>query len=693
MRSILKWTALGFLIVAASLSLAWWMPADTTSVEKEQALAKVILAELNENHYSPKTVDDNFSKEVFTAFLSAIDYEKQFLTEETLDQLKGFETQIDEDLQQGSFTFFDAALRLLEEGIKEAQQNYKAAINGPIDLEGNAIWETDHKKRTYAKNSKELKDRWRQIVAYEMIQNLWALELEGEGTNDRKAMEKKALQATKKTLDRFFEEVAEQTRTDRLSKFFNAMLSVYGPHNSYLTPKAREDFSIEASHSLQGVGVSLERDGPYIKVDEVIAGGPAWKSKQIEIGDIMLKLTEADGTTVEVTGKTVDEAVTYFRGEKGTVVTLTVQKINGEIMQVPITRDVIILEAGLARSLVLENDKAEGKVGYIQLPRFYYTRGDQGRSCADDVRAEIEKLQKIGVDGLVIDLRNNRGGSLAQTLRMAGFFIEAGPVLQWESRDGSLKSHGDRDSSVLYSGELIVLVNGASGSASELFSGTLQDYDRAVIVGSKSTYGKGTIQKMLDLDRPDLVDSTLFPLGTLKMTIGKFYRITGASTQLKGVEPDIVLPEINSLVVTGERALQNPLAWTEIAPIPFQQSVNTNANLEAVSQSSAERVRQSADFVAVKEQAKQIKNQRENSAVSLNYKVFSATKKKVSEEQEQPVGSKDIAEMLVHNLTEDTAYIQSDPARTARNQEWLEAVKKDIYINECLLIMHDLSNQ
>lgn len=666
----------------------------TDQDKKEQVLVQTIISSFDKLHFQPRKIDDAFSAEAFDACLSAMDYDKKLLTQENIAALQAYRQTIDDELKSGNLGFFNASVTLLDQGIAKAK-GYMLDGLEKINLKTGESFETDPAKRAYAANDEALKALWRKIVKKEVLQNLLALENLQTGApkkKDLKTLTREAIAQARQAFESQFANLAKQDRYERLSTYINAVLALYGPHNEYLTPAVQEDFNVELTRSLQGIGVSVIQKNGDIQVIEVIPGGPASRSGEIEEDDIVLKVSDATGNWVDIKGFSVNEAVRLFRGDKGTSVQLIIQKPNGTVKVVSLIRDVVILEEGLLKSALLEQPQTGEKVGYLQLPRFYFSRGEGGHRCAEDLQLEIEKLKKQGVKGLIIDLRNNYGGSMAQTLKMMGLFIETGPLVQRQAKGANVQVLSDEDGSVLYDGEVVVLVNYRSASASELFSATLQDYDRAVIVGSKSTYGKGTIQNMFELDdKEEIPDTTLFPLGSLKMTVGQFLRINGASTQLDGVQPDIVLPDHFALVETGEKLVPHALPATRVAPLQFSQQVNTNPNLKTVIARSKQRIETDPQFIRAMENARRWKEAQENTLISLDYEGYKAVQKAREMLTSDPLqAAADKQVLKVGNLPEQQSFIEADAGRVARNKTWLKAVAEDYSIRECFLIVHDL---
>jgi carboxyl-terminal processing protease len=425
----------------------------------------------------------------------------------------------------------------------------------------------------------------------------------------------------------------------------------------------------------------------------VMPGGPAWKGKELEKDDLIIKVAQGDdGEWEDITGMLVNEVVQKIRGEPGTKVRLTIKKKDGSLKEISIIRDVIIIEESYAKSLILDGTAEGEKIGYINLPRFYVDfENPDGRFCSKDIAAELDKLTAAGVDGVILDLRNNGGGGLYEAIDMSGLFIEEGPIVQVKSRRQKPEILRDVNPEVKYDGPLIVLVNQLSASASEILSAALQDYGRAVIVGSKSTYGKGTVQRFFDMDRAVRGMEDIKPLGDIKLTMQKFYRVDGGAVQLKGVVPDIVLPDTYAYIKIGEKEEKRAMEWTEIEPVDFSQDVYQVENLQQLKERSNARVNQNATFQKVVQNAKRYEKLRENSIYSLNMEAYRQSEKAKEREAEQ---FKDMFDAVVnkgvYNLDADLENINKNEKNQSMNKDFMESVSKDIYISETLHILHDM---
>lgn len=688
-----------FSLLAILLFAAFFWTPSVNQEEKEALLINTIKTGLSRMHYEPQTIDDNFSEKLFDLYVKRMDGGRRFFTQSDMKVLNAFKDNLDDQAQAGTYDFLNTILELHAAAITKTQGFYKDILGQPFDFEKNEQFQTDGDKREYASSDEELKELWRKNMKYETLTRLNdKLEEQEKGENEElkektyAQLEEDARKATLKVYDDWFERMTKLKRSDRLSDYLNSFTNVYDPHTSYYEPIEKENFDISMSGKLEGIGARLQTSDDYTKVTDVIVGGPAWKGKELEEKDLIMAVRqEGDEESNDITGMQINDVVKQIRGKKGTTVILTVKKVDGSVKEISIERDVVVLEEGFAKSLILNSDNSD-KVGYIKLPRFYADFDDaNGRFCSKDVATEIEKLKEENVNGIILDLRNNGGGSLRDVVKMTGYFIENGPIVQVKSRKGSPEVLSDRDPSVLYDGPLIVMVNEFSASASEILAAALQDYERAVIVGSTSTFGKGTVQRFFDLDRAVPGATNVKPLGSIKLTTQKFYRVNGGSTQLKGVEPDIVLPDNYKYIETGEKENEFPLEWTEIPEVRYSQEVADLGSLKSIVKKSEARVKDNEIFQKIEANALRLKTQREKSEYPLSLKGFD----KLSDEMEaQSKAYKDmfteIEAMKVENLTVDMTSINSDESKQERNKDWLEGVKKDVYLYETLNIMHDM---
>ena len=691
----------GLIIVslfAGILLIASFLPKPQQNGGKEAVLVKTVLNYVEQLHFRPKSLDDKLSEQLFNYYIESIDGAKRFLTKEDLALMENHRFNLDNQATEGTFTFFDLSIDLLDKSLRKTQGFYRELLAKPFNLNGDATFETDSEKRPFPANDTELKEVWRKLLVYEIVSRAnEKLELQGKGSAEIKAkssdeLEKEAREAVLKLYDEWYERLFKTKRSDRLSIYINSLTHLYDPHSDYFEPIEKQNFDIRFTGKLEGIGATLQTVGDYTKVATVVVGGPAWKTKEIFENDIILKVAQEGADFKDISGMVINDVVQQIRGKKGTKVRLLVKKVDGTIKEIEITRDIIELEEGFAKSLLLKNDQfPNDKYGYIYLPRFYADFEDpKGRFCAPDVEKEIEKLKAENVGGIILDLRNNGGGSLSDVVKMTGFFIPSGPVVQVKSKESKADVLRDPDSRTQYDGALIVMVNNMSASASEIIAAALQDYGRAIIVGTKSTYGKGTVQRFFDLDMGLRGYEEFKPLGEVKITTQKFYRINGGSTQLKGVTPDIILPDQYHYLEIGEREEDYAMEWTEIAPVGYEPQKSRLLSLDLLRKKSEDRVKSDPSFQMVLKNALRIKKQRDQSIMPLSLNAYKQLlKNQEKEAQEFRDAFKNYQIKSVENLATDLAEINADSAKITRNIAFKESVGKDIYLRESLLILND----
>ena len=669
--------------------------------DKEALILQGIMETTKYVHLTPKTIDNSFSAFVYKTYLDRIDFQKRFFTQQDIDKLKVFEQQIDEQTNNRTFEFFNASLPMLDAGVVKGKKYFSEFIDQPMNFSKGDVIETDADKRTYAKNDNELKAQWKNIIQFEVMSKWVQLikDQEGkenkEGNKTEEELKADAVKDVKKRFTDWFDRVAKLRRSDRLEVYFGSITNYYDPHTDYFSPKDKQDFDINMGGKLEGIGARLTTEGDYTKVFSIVVGGPAWKTKKLDDNDVILKVTQKGKEPVDIAGMRVDDVVQLVRGKKGTTVILTIRKKDNSVVDVSIERDEVQLEDNKAKSVLLNIPGKIQNIGYINLPSFYSSfETEGGNSCAADVAEEIKKLKSQQVNGIILDLRNNGGGSLNDVVDMSGLFIEQGPIVQVKGKESKPFLHVDKDKSVLYSGPLVIMVNQFSASASEIIAAAMQDYNRAIIVGSNSTFGKGTVQRFYDLDRGISGYDEFKPLGAVKMTTQKFYRINGGSTQLKGVVPDIILPDTYHYIKTGEKDYDNPLEWTEISSVPFSQNVVLIENKQKLLENSKSRVAESKDFQMVLESALQIKQNRDQTKYPLKINDYRSMINKKNEESKKfdNLFKNEIAGLDIKNLEADMAKINRDDSNIAKNQEFIKGLKKDIYIEESLFIIRDLIN-
>ncbi len=671
--------------------------------EKESLVIKLMLQGLNRSHYKTVSIDDDFSQKAFDLYLERLDGNKRFLLQEDIAQLTGYRDKLDNEAQEGTYQAFELSADLLEMRIKEAQKYFEKVIDKPFDFTKDESVELDPEKMAFAANKKDLADRWRKIVKYQTLLRLNTLLKDQEKAQtseatveEAKSMEELEVQArerVKKTFSDYFIRLGKISRKDRRTTYINSIANVFDPHTTYFPPKDKEEFDIDMSGQLEGIGAQLqEQTDGNIKVTRIIPGGPASRDGTLKEEDLILKVAQGDEEPVSIVDMRISDAVRLIRGKKGTQVNLTIQKPDGSTQVLPLTRDIVEIAATYAKSLTVQDENSPKKFGYIHLPRFYFNLNDaNGRSCSKDVAKEIEKLQAENVRGIILDLRNNGGGSLNDVVKMAGLFIEEGPIVQVKSRSGEPYIYRDQDPSIQYGGPLVILVNSFSASASEIMAAAMQDYKRAVIIGSPSTYGKGSVQRFLDLDRFIPQRRDLMPLGAVKLTTQKYYRINGGATQLKGVVPDIIVPDTYSYLDMGEKDNDYSMAWDEIDAVNYKSWVSTGVFRKKAIKESKQRISDNPTFALVEENAQRYKSVREDRNYSLNLKTYQQERKdEETEANKYKDILKEIPQLKVLNLADDMPTIESDTTKIKTNEKWLKSIKKDPYVFEAIQVLQDL---
>ncbi len=703
----LKHSAVLSLIGIFGIVLAFLYLANIPSKQersRDQALVEMMMSSLSSGHFSPPAEPDELSARAFTLYLKNLDSNKRFFTQEDLAQLEKYRRRLDDEIKEGAYQFFRISTELWQERIREVQAYTGELLAKPLDLEGDDFLEVDAEQRTYPRDRRELKELWRKIVKQQTLAGYLDLLLAeaGQGSTAeqwaavqkqpfRPELEEQARAKVEKDLKLMFNRLLQKKTEDLFDVYLNALAQSFDPHTNYLAPKDKEDFEIEMTGTLEGIGATLQSEGEYIKVVSIEPGGPSWRQGQLKAGDLILKVGQGEEEPVDLANMPLDDAVRLIRGPKGTEVRLTVQKPDGQIVVIPIIRDVVVFEAKFAQSIVIEQPAAGLKIGYITLPSFYHDYSNaQGRTAAGDLRKELEKLKKEGVNGVILDLRNNGGGALVDAVETAGLFIGSGPVVQVKDKKGKIRVYRDPDPAQVYAGPLVVMINSFSASASEIVAAALQDYGRAVIVGSPSSYGKGTVQEILDLD--SLLDyyypraTGYKPLGALKLTIEKFYRINGGSTQYKGVSSDVVLPDPYAYLEKGEQTLDYALPWDQVKPLNYKKSTEELAIPELRAR-SAQRLAANPNFTTVQRYIEQNKADQEQSRLPLQWKKFIEAQRTLRLETKKLDELKSTGTGLVYRTLETSGL---DPDRAQIIQEWLEQLRTDFYLEETIWIMTDL---
>ncbi len=668
--------------------------------DKDKMLIHIIKSVLEQLHFDPIAMDDAFSAELFSDYVEAMDPLKRYFYESDYKDFEKYKLTIDDQLKISDITFFNVTHERMIKRIQEAKSLYKEILSEPFDYTKDEIFDTDSEKTSYVKNRKQLKERWRKQLKFSTLSNYEDIYSEEEQAKENDAsyvmkteeeIEKEAREATLKSLDIYFNDnIDDKKREDYFADYVGVIVGEFDPHTYYLAPRNKEVFDQRMSGKLEGIGAGLQKRMDYIKVTYLVSGGPAWRGKELDIDDVILKVKQEDEEMpVNIVGMRIDDAIKLIKGPKGTKVTLTIKKIDGTIKDITITRDIVELGATYAKSSLVE--KNNKKFGVINLPSFYLDFNDYKKlNAAADVKKEIERLKAEGMEGLVLDLRNNGGGSLPAVVDMAGLFIKDGPIVQVRSTGKPKEVLKDKDKSIVWDGPLVILVNEISASASEIMAAAMQDYKRAIIIGSKQTYGKGTVQNVLNLN--NLVrNSSGGDLGSLALTTQKYYRINGGSVQLEGVKSDVKVPGRFSFIDVGEKDKENPLPWDEIDAADYAVWDNYFDYDETI-EKSKQRMSNNEQLKLIEENAKWVKSKIDETVVSLNYEKYKAT----NDLNELESKRFDAISKYKTNLTfESHAYekslFESDTTDLKeKRQRWHQSLSKDVYIEEALNVLEDL---
>lgn len=669
--------------------------------DRYQLILQQVTDMLEVAHFSPKKVDDEFSKNIFIKYLEALDPDKSIFLAADIKELKKYETSIDDEMHGAKIQFFYAVDLLYTKRVNELNTQYPALLSSPFQFNTDENIILDPEKIDYPKTDQARKEAWRKRIKFltlekyaDLLDARDKLSKTDTAYKTDAALEKEAREKVKKLVTRNFERMVSKSKPDeRFDMFINVITNYMDPHTTFFPPIEKRSFDEQMSGRFYGIGASLRSDeGGVIRIATIVAGLPAWKSQQIVVGDQVLKVGQASDEPVDLTGFETEEAVKLIRGKKGTEVRLTLKKADGTIKVVSMIRDEVVLDETYAKSaVILEEGK---KIGYIFLPEFYADwERPNGPKCSQDVAREIIKLKEQNVDGIIMDLRNNGGGSLYDVVQMVGLFIPEGPVVQVKDREGNPQILRDRDKGVLYDGPLAVMVNEFSASASEIFAAAIQDYGRGVVLGSTSTYGKGTVQRNIGLEpNTGLFNKEVTDIGTIKLTLQKFYRINGGSTQLKGVTPHIVLPDQYETLKYREKDNPDALPWDEIQKA-FYAKLMPSYDLELIKRKSFDRISEHPTFNAIKASSMLLEK--------ANEKVYSLQLSKYLEEQKQlresfkkiDEASKDLKPLQVNMLAMDEKRLSEDNDKMERRKQWINSLSKDIYVKETTNVVADMIRQ
>lgn len=663
--------------------------------EKDKILIGLIRYALTQGHYEPQNLDDTFSEAVYEDFIDGLDPTKRFFTQEDLDQFSFYKDKIDDQIKKEDLTFYNTVYSRFARRLREARSFYPELLKIPFDFGKDETLNVDYDLIPYAKNEGEIKQNWRKQLKLNTLARLHnKIEIEEDKKNENssyvmktfKQLEEESRVATMKSTEDFFNFMDDLDDTDWFSVFINSISESFDPHTSYFAPRVKKRFDQDIAGKLEGIGARLQKKEDYTTVVELVSGGPAWRAGELEVGDIILKVAQGDNEPLDIIGMRLDDAIEFIKGKKGTEVRLTVKKIDGTIKIISIIRDIVELEETFAKTSIV---KKEGRTfGLINLPKFYIDFSEQNfRNSATDMAKEVEQMKAQNVEGLLIDLRNNGGGSLETAIAIAGLFIEEGPIVQVKYKESDPKIRKDRDVRIRWNKPLVVLVNELSASASEIFAAAMQDYKRAVIIGSKQTFGKGTVQNILPLNNYYKYEKDL---GALKMTIQKFYRVNGGSTQLEGVVSDVAMPNRYSYLEIGERDESNPLPWDKIEKATYK-TWDKYQNFDEAVNNSKKRIASNPQFLLIDKNAKWLKEGRDDTTIYLNYNAY---KNDLEIRENEAKEFQSIYDYKSNLTFESPLYeiplIKNDSILGQKRKVWHKNLGKDIYVEEAINVLAEL---
>ena len=699
---------LALLVILVAVASCSFTSKSFENDDKDKLLLDLITYVLERGHYEPKNLNDSFSSNVFDDFVDILDPTKRYFLASDIREFEKYRFQIDDEIKNTDITFFNIVYQRLMKRMGEAKDIYKEVLSQPFDYSIEETINIDYKDQDYATNRKQLKERWRKQLKYNTlavfdgkVEN--GITDAGEQVNNanlltyssitsavnRDELEADARENTKNTLDEFFDFIDDLERKDWFVQYINTIVDEFDPHTFYFAPDDKEKFDIGMSGKFEGIGARLQKKPEGARIMEIISGGPVWRDQSLEVGDEILKVGQDGEEPIDIVGMRLDDAIKLIKGPKGTVVDLTVRRVDGTIEVVSVTRDVVLLEESYAKSATVKRE--DHKYGLINLPKFYVDFEDYTeRNAATDVAKEVDRLREARVEGIVLDLRDNGGGSLKTVVEMAGLFIKDGPIVQVRSSGQRKEVHEDKDERIQWDGPLVILVNELSASASEILAAAMQDYKRAVVIGSKQTFGKGTVQNVIPLD--NIVRSNEHgDLGAIKLTTQKFYRINGGSTQLEGVKSDIVVPDRYSVIsILGERDQENPLGWDKISPADYE-IWDGYIDFETAVANSKKRMDENPQIKLIEENAKWLKEQQDEIIVSLNYDVY---KVKEGEAKKRSDHFKSLREydskLTFESLKYETELFTQDSVLREKRNRWHKDLARDIYVEEAINVLRDL---
>jgi len=699
------------LLLFALSTLVFCFNSPKNEDEKMQVVMMSVGRTLPYLSYNSKQINEEYSEEVYREYFGKLDPSKRYFLQSDMDEFESHKTKLGEYLKTGDIDFFNLTYQRYLQRIGDIENISQKIFENPINLDEDEEMIVEPSKRKNPLDMDELSLEWKKFIKYNILQEMQTLVEKEESQKRRKdsaiakkqtdtikyeplSAEQKKINATEEIKDlisNMFSRMRKRKKMDWFSVFYmNAYTEVFDSHTNYYSPKDKEDFDASFSGKIIGIGAQISEKKGKLFVGPLIIGAPAWKSKQVHEGDEILKVKpNPKKEEVNVVGMLVDEAVRLIRGKKETEVSLTLRKKDGSIKEVKLIREEVEMEDTFARSVII-NSPSNKKYGFIYLPRFNADFTDaKGRNASADVKNEILKLKKQNIEGIILDLRNNGGGSLTEVVDIMGLFMNNGPVVQVKNGDGKIQVLRNKNSAPIWTGPLVIMQNELSASASEILAGAVQDYDRGLVIGPPHSFGKGTVQTFVSLNR--FLD-TQDDYGDLKITIQKFYRISGESTQLKGVSSDIVMDDYFTYEEVGEKYSKHTLPWDKIEPAVGYTKLPVNFDRDEIIKRSQERIKDNKIHQLLLESAKWRQSLRKEDKVSLNSKQFFKLMNKRKEEIKKfdAFTKYDNGLKFIQHENE-IERMKTDEAFSVKSKNWIKNLNRDIYLREAVNVISEIN--
>lgn len=689
------------------MSLMFCFNAPQNDDEKMQTIMVSVKNTLSYLHYSPKPINDAYSKDVYKKYFEMVDAGKRYFLQSDMNEFAKHETKLDDYLNQGNLAFYKLTVDRLYQRVDEVDKMTKDIFSKPINLDEEETIILEPKVRKVPVTKQDQYNEWKRFIKYNILQEMESLNAKEEAQKAKKdsviknklqdtiklnilTLDQKREKATgevKDLLSETFTRFKKRKKMDWFTVYMNSYTEIFDPHTNYFSPRDKEDFDVNFTGKVIGIGAIIQENKGNLYLGALTVGAPAWKSKQLSEGDKILKVkSKPNQEAVNVVGMLSDEAVRLIRGEEGTPVTLTVEKKDKTIKEVTMIREEVAMEDTYAKSIIINAPNAK-KYGFINLPSFNAEfEKTNGRNASDDIKNELIKLKGQKVDGVILDLRNNGGGSLTEVGDIMGLFMNAGPYVQVKDSGGKTQTLKNKTNNPVWTGPLVIMQNELSASASEILAGAMQDYGRAVVIGSPQSFGKGTVQTFVDLNR---FLSTSDDFGSLKLTIQKFYRITGESTQRKGIVSDLEMKDYFTYSEIGERYDDFALAWDKIQPVSFQKSTYFDA--DALKSKSTARMSNNANYQLMLDAAQWKEKLNKEESITLNQnKFFELMKQRKAQIKKFEALDKMNNGLKFALYPQDLTREKTDEGFKKKNEVWVKALTRDIYLQEAVNIVSDM---